>query len=306
MKKSSHTSSPAFHFSGHETFPLRQMWLKKAFDCASEDGTISKEVFSNDEAIARFGVGKNMVASIKHWALACEIMVEDEGVFRVTENARQIFQNGGLDPFSESPSTAWYIHWQLAGRGLRSTTWFWIFNHLVAPSFSREDLEVPLADYAISRDSKRKHSKMTFLRDLDTCLRSYAPRSGGTSPEDFAEPMLGELGLISEERKGLFTFRRGQKPTLTHGIFAYSLLDYWDRTAPKISTMSFEAIAYGEGSPGRVFKLDENSIADRLFALDDLTEGILSWTDTAGLRQVHRRDFKTQGLSLNLIERAYE
>lgn len=28
--------------------------------------------------------------------------------------------------------------------------------------------------------------------------------------------------------------------------------------------MSFEAVAYGEGSPGRVFKLDEDSIAEAL------------------------------------------
>ena len=54
---------PPAHFSGHETFPLRQMWLKKAFNQA--DGSlIPKQTFSDKTAIAAFGVGKNMVASI--------------------------------------------------------------------------------------------------------------------------------------------------------------------------------------------------------------------------------------------------
>lgn len=298
---------PATHFSGHETFPLRQMWLKKVSDCATgADWTIAKSKFSDDCAIANFGVGKNMVASIKHWALACEVMREEDRAFKLTEIAHKIFKDTGLDPYSENPATAWFAHWQLAGRGFRSTTWFWLFNHVLSPSFTREDLEGALAEYASSRDPKRKLSTMTLARDLETCLRSYAPRSSGASPEDYAEPMLGELGLISEEKKGHFTFRRGPKATLPDGMFTYALLDYWDRTAAGVTSMSFETIAYGEGSPGRVFKLDEDSIAERLFSLDKLTESALAWTNTAGLRQVHRKTFETQELAFHMIEKAYD
>ena len=34
-------------FSGHETFPLRQMWLKKVTDIADSDGEILKKKFSD-------------------------------------------------------------------------------------------------------------------------------------------------------------------------------------------------------------------------------------------------------------------
>ncbi|MBL8421413.1 MAG: DUF4007 family protein [Dechloromonas sp.] len=305
-KASSNNEKVTTHFSGHETFPLRQMWLKKAFDCACSDWTIPKSTFSDDNAIALFGVGKNMVASIKHWALACEIMREEDGAYFVTDAARRIFRDGGLDPYSENPATAWFVHWQLAGRGFRSTTWFWLFNHVLSASFTREDLEKPLSEFAASLDSKRRLSASTLSRDLETCLRSYAPRVGGVSPEDFAEPMLGELGLLGEERKGHFAFRRGPKATLPDGIFTYALLDHWDRTTPRVSTLAFESIAYGEGSPGRVFKLDEDSVAERLFVLDDLTGGALSWTDTAGLRQVHRKNFDSSYLADAMIGKAYD
>ena len=58
--------------SGHETFPIRYGWLKKAFDAVrdTEDQDDNRQVFSGADAIARFGVGKNMVSSMRHWATA--------------------------------------------------------------------------------------------------------------------------------------------------------------------------------------------------------------------------------------------
>ena len=302
---------PRAHFSGHETFPLRQNWLKKAFDHSEDNGElILKSTFSNDDAISRFGVGKNMVSAIRHWALACNVMTEDgapTGAYKVTDLAKLILKDdGGLDPFAESPTTAWYAHWWLAGRGKWSTTWKWVFNHVTAPYFSREELEVQLEEYVCKTIPNRKLSSATLARDIETCLRGYAPKAKGSSPEDYAEPMLGELGLVYEERKGHFAFRRGPKTTLNDAMFTYSLLDFWNSTSQGLSTLSFEAIAFGEGSPGRVFKLDEDSIAERLLALDDLTRGALSWTETAGLRQVHKKSEKTVKLSEQMIERAYD
>ena len=308
MGKNTRTDSGTAHFSGHETFPLRQMWLKKVYDRADSLDHVHKSTFSSDDAIAEFGVGKNMVASIRHWALACNVITEDgapTGSYVITDHAKAVLSDTGLDPYAEKPTTAWYAHWWLAGKGHRATTWRWLFNFVTTPTFSREDLETPLAEYARSLDPNRKLSMATLSRDIETCIRGYAPRSVGGSPEDYAEPMLGELGLIYEERKGHFSFRRGPKPTLHDGMFAYALLDFWRNTAPGLSSLPFEAIAYGEGSPGRVFKLDEDSVADRLLGLEELTRRDLSWTDTAGLRQVHRKADITPKLLQRMIEKAY-
>lgn len=295
---------PPAHFSGHETFPLRQMWLKKAFEQTVDGGSISKATFADESAIAAFGVGKNMVASIRHWALACGIMFEEGEGFRVGSLAMEILQDGGLDPYAENPTTAWLAHWQLAGRCYRSTTWHWLFNHVTAPTFTRQELEEPLARYARELDPKHRLSASTLSRDLETCLRSYAPRAAGGSPEDFAEPLLGELGLLQEIHKGQYAFRRGPKASLHDGAFAYALIDFWDRTAEGQSSLAFETVAYAEGSPGRVFKLDEESIAQRLIALADITGGKLAWTDSAGLRQVHRKNL-TREDKKEMIRRAY-
>lgn len=116
---------------------------------------------------------------------------------------------------------------------------------------------------------------------------------------------MGELGLLQEVHKGQYAFRRGPKASLHDGVFAYALVDFWNRAAEGQSSLAFETVAYAEGSPGRVFKLDEESIAQRLIAISDFTGRRLEWTDSAGLRQVHRKDLSKEDIK-NMIRRAYD
>lgn len=75
-------------FSGHETFPLRQLWLRKAYDAVAQyEGPAPRSVFADEEAIVRFGVGKNMAMSIRFWSTACGI-IEDEGGYVPTAPSR--------------------------------------------------------------------------------------------------------------------------------------------------------------------------------------------------------------------------
>jgi hypothetical protein len=112
------------------------------------------------------------------------------------------------------------------------------------------------------------------------------------------------LGLLQEVHKGQYAFRRGPKASLHDGAFVYALIDFWDRTAEGQSSLAFETVAYAEGSPGRVFKLDEESIAQRLITLADFTGGKLAWTDSAGLRQVHRKPLSKEDRK-QMVRRAY-
>lgn len=291
-------------FSGHETFPLRQMWLKKLFE-QSEDGGIRKSFFADDRAIADFGVGKNMVSSIRHWALATGVMYDDGNEFRISRLAEEILKDGGLDPYAESPTTAWLVHWQLAGHRYRSTTWYWLFNHVTTPTFTRQDLEEPLSRYAREISPNHRLSAATLSRDLDTCLRSYAPRAARGTPEDYAEPLLGELGLLHEVHKGVYAFRRSSQSSLHDGLFAYALVDFWNRTAKEQSSLAFETIAYAEASPGRVFKLDEASVAQRLINISELTNHKIQWSDSAGIHQIYRNHISSDDM-FDMIEIAYE
>jgi hypothetical protein len=279
--------------SGHETFPLRYGWLKKAYDAVAttEDDSENKTVFTGDDAIARFGVGKSMVASMRYWASAAGILSEPQGssVIRTTELGRKLFGASGLDPYMEHPATLYLIHWQLAARP-EKTTWFWTFSHYPALIFDRDHLIKGISRLAKDRGWSRV-AAATVKNDVACFIRTYMPQhsSGQTGNDDALESPLTELGLIKAigKRDG-FRFVRGPKSTLGNGVFVYALLDFWLRYSKNTATLSFEAIAHEPGGPGRVFLFDENDVADRLSDLDDATDGKLRWSETAGLKQVVR------------------
>src|ERR1700686_1398640 len=127
-------------FSGHETFTLRHGWLKKAVDAVKSD----IKVFANDHAMVDLGVGKNMVRSIRHWALAADVLREMPGTrgteLSTTDFGDSLFGAKGTDPFLEDLNTLWMIHWKLARNERRSTGWCWIFNLLHTDEFTRDSL----------------------------------------------------------------------------------------------------------------------------------------------------------------------
>ena len=297
-------------FSGHETFPLRQLWLRKAYDAVSKStAPSSKTIFSDDDAIARFGVGKNMVSSMRFWASACQIIKEDDqqNAYVTTEIGDLLFDyEKGLDPFCENPATPWLIHWFLASTADKTSTWYYVFNKIVQQNFDRDAVVEGLKSMA--QDNGQKISIATLKRDVDCCIRSYVPKAGGDSPEEMSEPLLGELGLLQQNSKGSFEFRRGAKRSLPDGVFAFALLDYWQRIEHAGSVMAFDRVAHDYGSPGRVFKLDENTVADRLTALERLTSGKIQWTEQAGIRQVTRSGEalnNTQATKMKLLKAVY-
>jgi hypothetical protein len=188
----------------------------------------------------------------------------------------------------ERPATAWLVHWKVAADPKMTTTWYWAFNHVSAATFDHGSLTNAIVQYCRERKWPRIADK-TVSRDVECFIRSYVPRTDLVFGEDALEPVLAELGLIRAIGGRLYEFRRGPKPSLPDGVFAYALESFWQRHAPSANTLSVEAIAYEPGSPGRVFKLDESSVVERLITLEDKTRGRFVWSDTAGVRQVLRK-----------------
>lgn len=302
--------NPAYKplFSGHETFPLRYGWLKKAFDAvaaSADDPNNKRSVFLADEAIARFGVGKNMVASIRHWATTAGIIAElpdgDNQLFP-TPLGNLIFGPDGRDPYMEMPITLWLIHWNLTGRPTK-TTWFWALNHFTARTFRRDDLVSGLLKLAI-HEGWKKAAEMTLRRDVECFVRTYVSKPAGVQGalEDDLESPLAELALIRLiGKRDDYQFVRGAKSTLTSGVFAYALNAFWN-TIGTTRTLSFEMVAHEPGSPGRVFLLDETDLVERLSSLESHTQGQFRWSETAGLKQVIRERALSDEEALQFVD----
>lgn len=291
-------------FAGHETFPLRYGWLKKAYDAAVEkaDSTGNgASIFNDDAAIASFGVGRNMVISIKHWAIATGVLIAED---RPGERAAHILpgETGKMlfgenrDPYLEHPGSLWLLHWMLAGKPGRATVWHWAFNEFHEPTFDRELMRRRLQrrcdelNEAGRLGKDRTISDITIRRDVECLVRTYFALTGGArrAPEDSIECPLAELGLIQKAGVGeLFRFRRGPKSSLPDEVFLFALLDFWRTYYPTRKSFSVDFLTFERGSPGQVFLLDEEAVAERLVRLDALTDGAVRWDESSGMRQLY-------------------
>ena len=287
------TSHNSLSFSGHESFPFRYTWLKKGYNAVK----INPQIFSAKEATVELGVGKNMVRSIRHWGLATGILEEDLDIsnkrgryLKATYLGDLLLGIEGCDPFLEDEGTIWLLHWFIVTNRQRATTWTYAFGHLNRVDFSKDDLIGELGDLVLKSNGSRV-SKNTLKRDVDAFIRTYVPaqESRNFVLEDTLDCPLVELNLIRETGwRSHYKFQRGPKPTLPDLVFTYALCEFWNRSFPSVNTMSFEEIAYHPDSPGRIFKLDEDSLAIRLESLNGLTGDQLRLDETAGLRQMLR------------------
>ena len=278
-------------FSGHESFSLRNTWLTKGVVGCSIDPTL----FTRDEAMVLLGVGKNMVRSIRHWCLATQVIEEDPEVrnnrgrqMRPTQVGARLFLGANpWDRYLEDAGTLWLIHWLLATNATRATTWHFAFSEFHQPTFTRTGLERAVTDRTRRLPSARA-TEGTLKRDVDVFIRTYVAnsRSSKDAFEDAIECPLAELDLIYEQAtSGTYMFVRGPKPTLPDPVFLFALWEY-ARGLSSRSTVTFDELAYEPNGVGRVFKLDEGSLGERLDRLADLTEGAWQFSETAGFKQV--------------------
>lgn len=278
-------------FAGHETFPLRYTWLRKAVQYVERDG----RGFSEDDAMVRLGVGKNMVRSIRHWGLVCGVLEEDPEiqnnrgrVLRPTDLGHALFDDDGWDPYMEDPATLWLLHYELASVPDNATTWYLVFNHIPQPEFTKAELLSWLLKLAQERTWARV-SPASIRRDVDVFLRTYVPaRASRTVPlEDTLDSPFVELELLREfGAKGSYLLQRGDPPSLPDAVFAYGLVRFLSRSASASTAVPLQTIAFAPGSPGRVFALTEDALMDRLERIEASTDGAIVFHDTAGLRQL--------------------
>lgn len=276
-------------FAGHQTFAFRYFWLKKGLDLVCGD----PEAFQRDDAVVRLGVGKNMVQSIRHWCLATRVVEEEPKTrsrsLRPTDFGSKLLSENGWDPFLEDDATLWLIHWNLASAGSRAATWYWAFNRFHEYAFTRTTVvELLIRDVQALGWSDVSHS--TIKRDVDCFVHTYlSPKADKTHIDDTIECPLSNLGiLIQEPDSERLRFRTGPKATLPAAVFAYALAQFWDKQNNRGKALELREIMRSEGSPGSVFKLDQESMLGYLDALKDVTSGYMVFEDTALVRRVIR------------------
>lgn len=272
-------------FSGHETFPFRYGWLRKAIMGAE----IDQNYFSQPMALVALGVGKNMVQSIRYWGAATQVL-EESGRGQVLPTPSGQLLLSEWDSHFEEIGSLWLVHWWLVNNPAKAAAWYYTFFGYPRRDFTKAELVEQLSDWADRQGAKNKRS--TLERDIDCFVRTYLPgktSKSGVLEESFDCPLV-ELGLLQQYEDGeRYGFVFGPKRSLPTAIFAYALLEFLEKTAGEKQTVPLHDVLYAQGSPGQAFKLDENAVIAEIEAVQELTGGAIEMDDTAGLKQIYLR-----------------
>jgi len=291
-------------FSGHETFALRSTWLKKAYDVLR----YTPDLFYNEDAFVQLGVGKNMAQSIRHWGRVCGVFLRSASGdgHDITPLGHALLGDEGWDPFLVTPAGRWLLHWQVAARPDAAFTWFYTFNLLKGGEFTAAQLAAQLRSLAAEHDW-RVPSDATIARDIECMLNCYCrPGSRQLSPmsEDLLFCPLADLGLLQAlPGQQIYRLVSGAQPDLPDALVAFAVHQMLYESGRQ--TIAFSDLAYAPRSPGRVFRLDEDSLLSRLQRFRDITEGHADYSDQAGIRQVIWPDIGERPPADRLLELAF-
>lgn len=293
-------------FSGHESFSLRYPWLKKGYEEIRKDSG----AFAADDAVVRLGVGKNMVQSIRYWCLATRVLVSESSshghVLGPSDLGNRLLSDTGWDPYIEDEGTAWLLHWNLCSTGSWTPTWYWAFNFLPNAAFTQPALVALLSDW-VRELGWDDVAASTMKRDLECMIHSYCTRRIGLKAplESISCPLQG-LGLVEwDAGSGLLHWPTGNRPSLPVAVFTYALCEYWWKTQPHRSSVDIQEVCFAEGSPGRVFRLDEESVLDYVNQIAAVTADSLILEKTPLVNRLVAKKVVTQSLGFDILDAYY-
>lgn len=277
-------------FARHETFHPRHGWFRKAYTFVVEDS----QVFTQEDAPVRLGVGKNMVRAIRFWGLAAKLIAPNPQPpnprapdLVPTRLGHDLFGVSGWDRYMEDPGTLWLLHWLLLARPCRLPVWWLAFNEFHPVEFADDDLEAAaIAQLGAVAGWAAPHPS-SIKKDVSVLLRTYAPaeRLGRTGIDDLLDCPLRELNLIGRSAvPNRYRFTLGAKPTLPSAVLAYAVLDFVDHTDTGGSTVTLSRLAHESGAPGKAFKLTESEVQATLEPIIDETDTIALTTTTGDVQ----------------------
>ena len=273
-------------FSGHDTFIVRSFWPKKGYDFVDKGFR-----FSSDDAVTELGVGKNMVSSIQFWMKALGLLDDDNTT--LTEFAKFVFDDKGVDPFLEDIGSIWLLHYYLV-KTEYSSIYSLIFNELRKERavFNRNQLSSFIKrKYAEAGDNSLNQN--TIDKDINVFTRLYNKVDFQSLTKDFEDEvssLMIELELIASsiedevkegsnkrEKVEWFYLHGDNRPSLPPEILLFAILDNFKGA----KNIGLKRLEIEPNSPGMVFLLSKDALYKQLKQLENIYPGIIV-SETAG------------------------
>lgn len=259
-----------YTFSGHESFSCKSLWLKKGYDFAK-----ARNRFTNDDAVIKLGVGKNMVSSIRYWLKAFGLTENDE----VQPLADFIFDDEkGVDPFMEETTTLWLLHYSLVKKGAAS------IYRLGFTEFQREKKEFDKAAFhaflkkkCSVPEQRNVYNENTVKKDISVFLQNYV-QADSTKASDDTTPLLQDLSLIYSTANDSYAFSETRSDMVPTAVMLYALKDY----SGNETTLSFDVLK----EVSLIFGLTASAMHEVLTKMANEYSKFVAYTDNSGIKNV--------------------
>lgn len=274
-----YSMSIRYTFSGHETFPCRNLWLKKGYDFATEGN------FNAPDAVVSLGVGKNMVSSIRYWLKVFGMTNDDQP----TELARKLFADDGWDPYCEDELTLWLLHYWLVNTGDASLYKMVFLDYQRRNrEFDKQQLQ-SFIETACKRDGYDVNSG-TLSKDINVLLQNYVYPENVTDPEKCSNLLMnlrliryiGKEMRINERNAEIYGFADVNPEDVPEEVILYALLEYGRQE----QTLSNDVLA----DVALTFSMSMPNLVKVLEHLAQSYPEVITYTDNSGIRNVHIAD----------------
>jgi hypothetical protein len=284
-------------FGRHETFFLRYGWLTKGFWknlSFSNNEEQPLDIFKSDDAVIELGVGKNMVASIKYWLQATQLLVPGENNLLIpTDIGISLMgdeNSPGWDAYMEDEATLWLLHWLIASNTTLATTFYWFFNRYHKTQFSQEELRTALSDF-IKENISANTSAGTIKNDISVLTRMYTSvdLDKKQSWDDVLDSPMSQLNLIEATANKEYKSLSSIKNTLHEAIVGFALAQIFE--ARQATTIPVEELIYSQDSwvaLGAVFRTTESQTLALIEEAIRYIPGKFEINESAGIHQVYK------------------
>ncbi|MFA7032276.1 MAG: DUF4007 family protein [Bacilli bacterium] len=274
------TNKKPLKLKRHETFSIREGWIEKGINYSAD----KVDCFSKENGTLVFGLGSNMVKSLRYWLSAAKLATFRNGEVYLSHI-------GGLlhdyDPFLNDIFSWWIIHLLLVTNEKDAPVFNAILN-LNYSQFDKDFLKEKVCNKLIDNGFEEIKSMSSLESDISVFLKSYYS-SDYPNPEDNMNCPLSRLNLFSYDKKKVYTRKIPLYSKLDYRIVYLSLFLCCNEIENKKS-FNVEDIFDMNNSPLRVLNLSKSSL---FRYLDDLQkEGYLQLNKTGGLNVVYLKEIK--------------
>ena len=263
-----------FKLQGHEKFSLREGWTNKALRIISD----TPDIFLRKDATDMFGIGSNMVKSLRYWMRAFGLTSENGSAgTELTELGKLIAK---YDPYLESPFSLWIMHSCISKNKEEATTWFMYFNHCDADDLTKNEIEAILLREVKKYAAGQSFSEKSLSNDVDVLLNMYSKNREKSDPEDKNVSPFSQLALI-KNMDGRYIKNHPDKKNFSEMIVLYELVLMLKDSVG----VSIEKAVHGENGLANIYNLTSVMANDYFDRLD--AAGYIHVNRTAGLDMIY-------------------